>query len=376
MLMMMMMMNMAFNYFLQLLLMVVMLSMMMMLLIILSMMLYRRRLALGIPVSALQEMSGISEPVLSKFIAKWEPWFIDKYHSDWVKMPEGEELDKAQAMFQKCGLAGFVSSMDVVHIKYDRCPWAQRAIHTGKEGYPTLGFQFHCGHNRKIYWHSPEGFPGARNDKTVVRYDEFQQQLKNNPIYSAREYEVYLSADGERRNLVGVHSLCDGGYHKWMTSICGAKHTEEADMKAFSGLCESVRKDVECLFGILKKRFRCLGVPCLAHFAENINNMVKVCSILHNMLLAHDGLDVAGEEDTDWKNVDEAEALSYGVNLANLATFVVGSQSEFNDMEEMEVHDGWDVKRRQLVTHYVHALRRGEVYALRTRAERAMHADA
>jgi len=63
------------------------------------------------------------------------------------------------------------------------------------------------------------------------------------------------------------------------------------------------------------------------------------------------------------------------VNLANLATFVVGSQSEYNDMDQMEVHDGLDAKRRELVTHYVHALRRGEVYALRTRSERALHAD-
>jgi hypothetical protein len=85
-------------------------------------------------------MCGISEAVLSKFIAEWEPWFVNKYHSDWVKMLEEEDLDKSQVMFQKCGLAGFVSSMDVVHIKYDRCPWAQRVIHTGKKGFLTLGF--------------------------------------------------------------------------------------------------------------------------------------------------------------------------------------------------------------------------------------------
>ncbi len=72
-----------------------------------------------------------------------------------------------------------------------------------------------------------------------------------------------------------------------------------ADMKAFSGLCESVRKDVECLFGILKKRFRYLGIASHTHFPENINNMVKVCSILHNMLLSYDGLDVDGDEATD-----------------------------------------------------------------------------
>ena len=257
-----------------------------------------RRLALGIPVSALEDMCGISEPVMSKFIQKWERWFVEKYHSEWVKMPEGEELDKAQALFAKCGLPGFVSSMDVVHVKYDRCPWGQRAIHTGKEGYPTLGYQFHCGHNRRIYWHSPEGFPGARNDKTIVRYDEIQRALKENPGYNEREYEVWVSNE-DKEIKRGVHSLCDGGYHKWLTAICGAKHCDHADLKAWSGLCESVRKDVECLFGIMKKRFRILGVASLAHFAENINMVVKVCSVLHNMLLEFDGLDTAGDNATD-----------------------------------------------------------------------------
>ncbi len=160
-----------------------------------------------------------------------------------------------------------------------------------------------------------------------------------------------------------------------MTSICGAKHAEEADLKTFSGLCESVRNDVECLFGILKKRFRCLGAASLAHFTTNIDNMVKICNILHNMLLGHDGLDVVGEGDSDWKNVDEEDALAFGVRLANLATFVLGSQSEYNDMDQMEVNDGWDAKMRDLVSHYVHALRRGGVYALRTMTERALHAD-
>jgi hypothetical protein len=93
------------------------------------------------------------------------------------------------------------------------------------------------------------------------------------------------------------------------------------------------------------------------------------------MLLEHDGLDVAGEEATDWKNIDEVEALSYGMNLTRLATFVVGYLMEFDDHDQIEVNDGWDIKRRQLVTRYAHALALGDVYSLRTRAERAAHAE-
>jgi hypothetical protein len=189
------------------------------------------------------------------------------------------------------------------------------------------------------------------------------------PIYCEREYEVWISQD-DREVMKGVHSLCDGGYHKWLNTICGAKHCEEPDLMAFSGLCESVRKDVECLFGIMKKRFRILGVASLAHYSENINSMVKVCSVLHNMLLEFDGLASAGDLETDWARVDEAEARAHRLNLTEMATFVVGSQALYNNMDETEVHDGWDQKRRKLVAHYAHALARGEVYTLLTRAQR------
>jgi hypothetical protein len=64
-----------------------------------------------------------------------------------------------------------------------------------------------------------------------------------------------------------------------------------------------IRKDVECTFGILKKRFRILknGVP----YSRAVTNaIVRTCAILHNMLLVYDGLD-----EYKWnKNVDwEAE---------------------------------------------------------------------
>jgi hypothetical protein len=73
--------------------------------------------------------------------------------------------------------------------------------------------------------------------------------------------------------------------------------------------------------------------------------------------------------------VDETEARTYGVELANLSTFSVVSQSTINDFDDLEVHEGWDIKRRDLVLHYAYALRRGEVFSLRTRAEGAAHAE-
>ena len=59
---------------------------------------------------------------------------------------------------------------------------------------------------------------------------------------------------------------------------------------------ESVRKDVECTFGILKGRFRCLKLPIFYHSKKNIDNMFFTCCILHNMLLSNNGFDRRWED--------------------------------------------------------------------------------
>ncbi len=88
---------------------------------------------------------------------------------------------------------------------------------------------------------------------------------------------------------------------------------------------ESVRKDVECTFGILKCRFRIIShpVPYVSHlgyfavrpganesgnvflqhgktwneYREKIDAAVWTCCILHNMLLRHDQLEFLWTEE-------------------------------------------------------------------------------
>jgi hypothetical protein len=135
-----------------------------------------RRVAMGVSVDGLVDMAGLSKATLHCFTSDWEQWFVERYYDKWVKLPEGSELHEAVELFRRDGLPGCVSSMDVVHVRYDRCPAQQRSLHAGKEGYPTLGFQFHCCHNRHAYYVS-EAIPGARNDKAIVRFDTFQDDM-------------------------------------------------------------------------------------------------------------------------------------------------------------------------------------------------------
>jgi hypothetical protein len=73
---------------------------------------------------------------------------------------------------------------------------------------------------------------------------------------------------------------------------------------------ESVRKDVECAFGVLKGRFRILKLPIQLHDKKKIDDVFFTCVGLHNMI--HDWDDRAfnfagpdgmfvDEEDPHWK---------------------------------------------------------------------------
>jgi len=51
----------------------------------------------------------------------------------------------------------------------------------------------------------------------------------------------------------------------------------------------TARKDIECVFGALKKQFKILKTWSKFQKQEKIDNTFVTCCTLHNMLLTHDG---------------------------------------------------------------------------------------
>ena len=58
----------------------------------------------------------------------------------------------------------------------------------------------------------------------------------------------------------------------------------------FSDWVASMRKDVECTFGILKGRWRYLKYGLRLHSLMKSDSILKTCCALHNMLLDADRL--------------------------------------------------------------------------------------
>jgi hypothetical protein len=89
----------------------------------------------------------------------------------------------------------------------------------------------------------------------------------------------------------GPWLLVDNGYLKWSTTVPPLKLYATEPERRWSQWLESLRKDVECTFGILKCRWRILKTGIRLEGMEVTNNIWMTCCALHNWLLEIDGLD-------------------------------------------------------------------------------------
>ena len=80
--------------------------------------------------------------------------------------------------------------------------------------------------------------------------------------------------------------------------------TSNVDEIRWSKWLESMRKDVECMFGILKGRWRILKAGVRIHGVDGVDDAWLTCCALHNWLLDIDGLNGALEHGvpmSDWE---------------------------------------------------------------------------
>mmetsp|Transcript_25676 Transcript_25676/g.24534 ORF Transcript_25676/g.24534 Transcript_25676/m.24534 type:complete len:218 (+) Transcript_25676:1104-1757(+) len=103
------------------------------------------------------------------------------------------------------------------------------------------------------------------------------------------KYSLVLNDLGETEWVKGVYVITDGGYHRWVSTMSATRHNPNHDFVEWRKKMESVRKDIECMFGVLKGRFRILKTPILFHKKDDVDNMFFTCLGLHNMLHAWDG---------------------------------------------------------------------------------------
>ena len=110
------------------------------------------------------------------------------------------------SIYDSMGLSECIDSMDGVHIMWDKCPVSMTNLCKGKEKIPTLVYNATVSHTGRIQA-CTKSFWGARNDKTIVRYDKHIMDLKNGVTYGNIEFEL-LDLDGVSQKRKGELFFC------------------------------------------------------------------------------------------------------------------------------------------------------------------------
>ena len=220
-------------------------------------------------------------------IRKFFNLFLDaifEMRDDYVYLPRDiTELRHLMRDYDEQGLPGCTGSMDVVHVKWSRCPTGDHNRAKGKAGYPTIGFECITNFRRRIIGVFGPQF-GTRNDKEIVKVDSNVHLIRTGWFKDVRW--SYYNEHGHVLFDRGVYVICDNGYHRWPTSICPYERAESSTFEGhFSTNLEGVRKDVECTFGILKKRWRILNNGLEYRDMKVCEKIFVACCCLHNFLL-------------------------------------------------------------------------------------------
>jgi hypothetical protein len=141
----------------------------------------------------------------------------------------------------------------------------------------------------------------------------------------------------------GAYFISDGGYHCCPCLVNPFKHQPEGTgLEVWSQNIKSVRKDIECVFGILKKGFLFLKHPIRIHIPHCIQHAFVTCCVLHNILIDYNGYETWDEdnvkESQDCTFLEESAELAAaqsenyegmpGVGAANYEMFGIGGDGE------------------------------------------------
>jgi len=305
------------------------------------------------------EFTNISEDRLRVFHRKFIRFGREVLYPMFVKWPATmQDLVECEKPYRLAGFPGAIGSTDVVHVPHINLPVQLKNLHAnGKYIYPTIAYQVTVNHKEEIV-HVVRGKPGTWADKSIIRFDDFIMQLKNNSLYRNFEFKVH-TANGSLEERRGAYVLVDGGYHHWIETISGWTITSDTAQRHFSAKLASMRKDVECTFGQLKKRFEPLRSGIRLHDPDAVDDMMFTCAALHNFLHDIDGRSEGWNVDVIEDNEQIPVNAQMRMQLEELIEFVPALDDVQNG--EKDVDPLFEERREELAIHYEYCYERDMV---------------
>ena len=203
------------------------------------------------------------------------------------------DMSSHEKFFSIAGMNGCCGSGDSTNVIMLNCPsWATNSHKGFKLNLPARTYNLTVSHTKLILC-STTGHPSTWNDKTLVLYDSLISGVRDGSIYDDFEFKLLEKrSNGEIVEVTykGIWFMVDNGYLDWSCTVPPVKNAISYETIRFSEWLESMRKDVECTFGILKQRFSILRYGIRLGSIKHVDQIWLTCCSLHNKLLMIDGL--------------------------------------------------------------------------------------
>lgn len=306
------------------------------------------------------EMSFVKESSVGRIFKHFVHNFAAAVYNEVVYFPRGEELCRIVQQYAVMGCPLACGSMDVTHVYLNKCPIELKVVCSGKEKAPTLAFQCICNSNKEIM-HCSNAFLGSFNDKTITANDSIPNAIKDGLL---SEVKCLMYDDNNVPRLVqGGYLIVDGGYNKEPWLIDPDPNSVNIKRKLWSEWMESVRKDIECTFGILKKRFRFFDNKIEYHSFTVIEDAFKSACIFHNLLRRWDS---PVDSNVPWELIDpdsdeEEDVLFPDQQIAEVRNLDSNFLSSFAAVGDTIIISTHEQLTDLLVSNFYHNYRLGLV---------------
>ena len=334
-----------------------------------------RLLTRNVTLDDLREQTFISSEVHRCFFTKFMSWYSTVVFPLFVRLPTLEELFDNGAEYRVSGFPGCVCSVDCVHVRVWGVSANLKQVSTGKEKFPSRVFEAAVNHRGMIV-SATKGFYGSVSDKSIVKFDGAMMAMKNG-LYDGNSYQIY-DDEGVLYTVNGAYNLCDNGYHKWSTMMEPSKRPADENDYNWTEMLESLRKDVECLFGELKQEFAILKYGSRFNDLSLMDNIFLTCCAIHNQRKVIAGMnemwniddiitpdiddDLSQETAAVFRRIQEYERLEASGDDNGAMGGGENLILPFDDNAAEEHDMSHDVVKQRLITHFKWANRKGEVY--------------
>ncbi|KAL0006135.1 hypothetical protein SO802_013696 [Lithocarpus litseifolius] len=283
-----------------------------------------RMLAYGMAADCMDEYVRIGESTAIESLKKFVKAVVDIFSKEYLRSPNNEDIARLLANGERRGFPGMLGSIDCMHWKWKNCPTAWKGQYSGHIREPTIVLEAVASYDLWI-WHAFFGLPGSNNDINV---------LERSPIFSELEQgrapAVNYSINGHEYTM--GYYLADGIYPKWSTFVKTIPSPRGHKRKLFAKAQEANRKDVERAFGVLQARFAIVRGPARFFYSETLQDIMKACVILHNMIV-EDERDANEAVELDYEQIDDNPTIQLSRECTNEFTEFIETHQCIRDHE-------------------------------------------